>query len=355
MKQSPTLPLAWLPLLLILGGLAPVPAEAMGRRRAAEEERLATDYRSLGEFARANSLSAPVELGDRLHVVSNQWTSVGITTGSRRAEVNGRLIWMSLPNLELAGQPAFSRLDEAKTLRPLLQPEWCLPPNSGGQVVLDPGHGGHDTGARGAGGSLEKVLTLDIARRVAGHLDARGIPWSMTRTDDRFVELADRARFAATARARLFVSIHFNSSGNPQSSGVECYALSLPGTASTNDPDAQAPPAPGHPGNRFDEASIVLAHLVQDSLLERAAGGLDRGVRRARFSVLREAPCPATLVECGFLSNIEEEQRILDEGHREKIAASITDGIVRYMNAEQRADILRETPAPPADAGPISR
>ncbi len=349
---SPSAP--WLRLFLALAALAPVSVEAMGRRRAAEEERLATDYRRLDEFARANSLSAPVEMGEQLHVASNTWTSVGITTGSRRAAVNGRLIWMSLPNLELAGQPALSRLDEVKTLRPILQPEWCLPPNEGGHVVLDPGHGGHDTGARGGGGSIEKAMTLNIAQRVSAHLDARGIPWRMTRSEDRFVDLAERARFAAANDARLFVSIHFNSSGNPQSSGVESFALSLPGTASTNDPDNQAPPALENPGNQFDAANILLAHLIQDSLLERGTG-VDRGVRRARFSVLRDAPCPAALVECGFLSNAEEERKILDEGHREKIAASITDGIVRYLNAERRADILRETPVQPVDAGPISR
>ena len=341
-------------LLLLLGVAAPLSAEAMGRRRAAEEERLETDYRRLDEFASANSLSEPVELGEQLHAVSNRWTSVSIATGSRRATVNGRLIWMSLPNLELAGHPALSRLDESKTLRPILQPEWCLPPNEGEHVVLDPGHGGHDTGARGKGGTLEKAMTLDISKRVAAHLDARGIPWRMTRTDDRFIELPDRARFATANAARLFVSIHLNSSGNPQSSGVESFALSLPGAPSTNDPDAQAPPALENPGNRFDEANIVLAHLLQDSLLERETGA-DRGVRRARFSVLRDAPCPAALVECGFLSNLEEEQRILDTGHREKIAASITDGITRYMNAERRADILRETPPRPADNSPVSR
>lgn len=344
----------WLRLLLVMVALAPVSVEAMGRRRAAEEERLAEDYRRLDEFASANSLSEPVQLGDQLFGVSNRWTSVSIATGSRRTTLNGRLVWMSLPNLELAGQPALSRLDEARTLRPILQPEWCLPPNAGEHVVLDPGHGGHDTGARGKGGSLEKAMTLDIAKRVAGHLDARGITWRMTRTDDRFVELADRARFATANGARLFVSIHFNSSGNPQSSGVESFALSLPGTPSTNDPDALLPPALENPGNRFDAANIVLAHLIQDSLLEREAGA-DRGVRRARFLVLRDAPCPAALVECGFLSNAEEESKIFDVGHREKIAASITDGIVRYLNAERRADILRDAPARSLDDGPVSR
>ena len=354
MKHAPTHSARWLRLLLALAALAPVSADAMGRRRAAEEERLESDYRRLDEFASANSLSEPVELGDQLYGVSNRWTSVSIATGSRRATLNGRLIWMSLPNLDLAGHPALSRLDEVKTLRPILQSEWCLPPNEGEHIVLDPGHGGNDTGARGGGGTLEKAMTLDIAKRVAAHMDARSIPWRMTRTDDRFIELPARARFAAANDARLFVSIHFNSSGNPQSSGVESFALSLPGTASTNDPDAQAPPAVENPGNRFDEANIVLAYLIQDSLLERETG-VDRGVRRARFSVLRDAPCPAALVECGFLSNAEEEQRILDAGHREKIAASITDGIVRYLNAERRADILRETPPRPADDGPVSR
>ena len=330
-------------LLVLAAVLLPRSSPAMGRRRAAEEERLRTDYRSLEEFAASSGLAAPVEIGDRIHGASNQWVSVSIMTGSRRATVNGRLVWMSLPNLDLADRPALSRLDERKTLRPILLPEWALPPNDGEFVVLDPGHGGHDTGARGPQGSLEKTMSLDIATRIAGHLEARGVPWRMTRRDDRFVELAERSRLAAAARARLFVSIHFNSGSSEEAGGVESYALSLPGTPSSNDPEGQNAPAESHPGNRFDESNVVLAYCIQQGLLDRGVGG-DRGVRRARFSVLRAAPCPAALVECGFLSNPDEEKNILDAGHREKIAASVTDGIMHYLNHERRADILRETP-----------
>jgi N-acetylmuramoyl-L-alanine amidase len=201
-------------------------------------------------------------------------------------------------------------------------------------IVLDPGHGGSETGTRGTRGVFEKVLTLDLALRLQRELQARGFQASLTRTSDRTLSLERRTDLAQARRADLFVSLHLNSGGT--ASGVETYALTPGGAVSTSttfrgwgrndDTDA---------GNRTDEQNTWLAHCVQDSLL-RATGALDRGVRRARFMVLRTAPCPAVLVEAGFLSNAGEEKKLLEADYRDKLAKAMAEGIAKYRAGVER-------------------
>ena len=205
-------------------------------------------------------------------------------------------------------------------------------------LVIDPGHGGQDTGAKGRRGVEEKRVALDIARRLRAHLVKAGHKVYMTRESDRFIELDERCRKAGRWGADLFVSVHFNSAGNPAAAGVETYVMASAGYESTSGGLSNLT----QPGNRFEAVNGIAGYQIQRALVSRL-GAIDRGVKRSRFLVLKNAPCPAVLVECGFLSNPAEEERLLQEEHREALAQSLARGTLNYLNLVKRAQLV-ETP-----------
>ena len=252
----------------------------------------------------------------------------------RDALVNGVNHWLSAPILAVRGTLWVAELDILKTLDPVLQPQRLRKPGTSIRtVVIDPGHGGGDRGTRGRS-SFEKVLTLDLAKRVERNLAGSGVRVMLTRTADKTVALEDRVEFARAMAADLFVSIHFNSGGSAD--GIETYCTPPAGASSTAnfggsaaDRDTGGGDRNAVANNRFDGQNVWLAHCAQKSLL-RTTGAMDRGVRRARFHVLRYADCPAILIEAGFLSSSSEEQRILRSDYRETLAKAIAGGIVAY-------------------------
>ena len=243
--------------------------------------------------------------------------------------VNGVNHWLSAPVLVARGRLWIAELDVLKTLDPVLRPERLRSGSAVRTVVLDPGHGGGDRGTRGHS-SLEKALTLDLAKRVERDLAGTGVRVVMTRTSDRTVELEDRVEFARAKGADLFVSLHFNSGGSAD--GIETYCSPPAGASSTATPSSSGRISEANLNNRFDNQNVWLAHCTQKALL-RTTGAVDRGVRRARFYVLRYADCPAILVEAGFLSSSMEEQKVLRTDYRELLAKAIADGIVTYKKS----------------------
>jgi N-acetylmuramoyl-L-alanine amidase len=223
-------------------------------------------------------------------------------------------------------------------------------------VVLDPGHGGHDTGAIGPGGLLEKDLTLAVARRLGAILqDELGVKVVLTRTRDEFLPLQQRTAIANRQKADLFVSIHVNAARSNSATGTETYFLSSEATdnaaraaaAYENKVIDLEPKARG--GSRdllrsilwdltqseFQQESSRLAEGLQDSL-ERALRQPSRGVKQAPFYVLGGAAMPAVLVEIGFLSNPREEERLQDEGYRDRIARALAAGLAAYKKRYDR-------------------
>jgi N-acetylmuramoyl-L-alanine amidase len=248
--------------------------------------------------------------------------------------INGVNHWLSEPVLATRGKLWISELDVLKVLDPVLQPgrlrkSWAVLRT----IVIDPGHGGSDRGTRGRS-SFEKVMTLDVAKRVERDLAGSGLRVVMTRTADTTVALEDRVQFARAKGADLYVSIHFNSGGG-SAEGIETYCTAPAGASSTANFSGSGGDreAGGYrdavTNNRYDGPNAWLAHCVQKSLLQ-ATRALDRGVRRSRFYVLRYANCPAILTECGFLTSSSEEQRILRSDYRETLAKAIADGIMAY-------------------------
>ncbi len=248
--------------------------------------------------------------------------------------VNGVTHWLSAPVPVTRSKLWISELDVLKVLDPVLQPGRLRKPGAVIRtIVIDPGHGGSDRGTRGRA-SFEKVMTLDVAKRVERDLAGSGLRVLLTRTADTTVALEDRVEFAQTKGADLYVSIHFNSGGG-SAEGIETYCTAPAGVSSTanysgsgSDRDADGDYS-AVTNNRYDAPNVWLAHCVQKSLLQ-ATRALDRGVRRSRFYVLRYANCPAILTECGFLTSSSEEQRILRADYRETLAKAIVDGILTY-------------------------
>jgi N-acetylmuramoyl-L-alanine amidase len=200
-------------------------------------------------------------------------------------------------------------------------------------VVLDPGHGGQDSGAM-CGGVLEKDLTLDVARRIDRLLDSEGIATLMTRVGDTYVSLADRAALANRARNCIFVSIHFNEDNKPVASGVETYYAAHQITAGSF--LASWLPFLWRPlSNSPNPESQDLAGLIQEALVARTRAA-DRGVQARQFFVIANVTSPAVLIEGGFLTNKEDISKLASEDYRDQIAAAVTDGILQYRDAASR-------------------
>ncbi len=267
--------------------------------------------------------------------LQNRWQHLVFKVDSRELLANGVLLWLHEPVALVRGRWAVREVDATRVVDPLIRPEHYLGAVGSRVVVIDPGHGGQDTGARSARGLEEKRVVLDIARRLRTHLTAAGVKVYMTRESDRFVELEERGRRARRWGGDVFISIHLNSAGSGQAAGTESFALAAVGYSSTGGGLSNL----SQSGNRFEGANAMLSYQVHKALTAKVAS-TDRGVKRSRFLVLKEAPCPAVLVECGFVSNKREEERLLTEAYRESIAQGLARGTLNYLNLVKRAKLV---------------
>src|SRR5215475_11162894 len=251
-------------------------------------------------------------------------------SGSREAVINGARSWLCFPVIEQGGKSLVSRTDVAKTIEPLVRPHRI--PNVGQvqTVVLDPGHGGHDKGQVSRYGA-EKDFALDVARKLRPILQAKGLRVVMTREGDYFVPLEVRAQIANRARDAIFVSIHFNASGDdPDASGFEIFSFTPRGAPSTSEGTVAASSVNMQPGSSVDAQSLALSACIYHSLLGHLRE-FDRGIKRARFAVLRLTKVPAVLIECGFLTERGESKLISNKDWRAKLAGAIGIGIENYQ------------------------
>lgn len=217
------------------------------------------------------------------------------------------------------------------------------------RVVIDPGHGGHDSGAVGRRGTLEKDVSLSVSRKLAEILADAGFEVVLTRDEDTFVRLEDRARIANEFKGDLFISIHCNSAENRKLRGVETYTLNL-----TSDRYSMRLAARENSSSErgMSDLQFILADLatkanteessrlaarVQGALVaglaSRYQGVKDLGTKQALFYVLLGVRMPAILVETSFLSHPEEEKRLASGEYQAVIARSIADGIQDFLGA----------------------
>src|SRR5438045_4715475 len=251
-------------------------------------------------------------------------------SGSREAMINGARSWLCFPTIEQDGKFLVSRTDVAKTIEPLVRPHRVSNVGKLETVVLDPGHGGHDKGQVNRLG-YEKDFALDVARKLRPLLQAKGLRVIMTREGDYFVPLEVRAQIANAARNSIFVSIHFNATNDdPNATGFEIFSFTPLGAPSTSD-GAVAPSAPStQPGSAVDAQSLALSACIYHSVLGHLPE-YDRGIKRARFAVLRLTKVPAVLVEGGFLTERGESQLIAKKDWRVKLAQAIGAGVENYV------------------------
>ncbi len=293
-------------------------------------------YVPLSSLAAYYAMTVSQPAGNRIRL-QNKFNKIEFETDSRSVWINGTLIALSEPVRKAGWQWAIDVTDFNKTIEPATRPAEFLKGIGTRTVVLDPGHGGDDKGTSSPHNIHEKLVVLDVAKRVKAKLEARGVNVELTRENDRAVDLDARDRKAATLRADLFISIHANSAGkNRDIRGTETFVLALPGRYSSNSYGGGRLPADTNAGNRYDLANMVLGYRLQQNIL-RATGQEDRGVKRARFEVLRDAPCPAALVEMAFMSNSKDEAIIMDPAGRDRIARGIADGIAAYLADVSRA------------------
>src|SRR5881397_1264395 len=313
------------------------------------------DYLSVDNISRFYGLPAGIAASGekiRFETVKNPLEFV---SGSREAMINGARSWLCFPLLEQDGKFLVSRTDVAKTIEPLVRPHRV--PNVGKvqTVVLDPGHGGYDRGQVSRYG-YEKDFALDVARKLRPLLQAKGLRVIITREGDYFVPLEVRAQIANAARNSIFVSIHFNATDrDPNATGFEIFSFTPRGAPSTSDDWVTPTALSMQAGSEVDAQSMALSACIYHSLLGHIPE-FERGIKRARFAVLRLTRVPAVLVEGGFLTERGESQLIATKDWRAKLAQAISIGIENYhaLGVKKQppmlvADYRRQTKLVPAE------
>lgn len=219
-------------------------------------------------------------------------------------------------------------------------------------IILDPGHGGHDPGAISRAGLREKSVVLDVALRLKELLQRDGFRVVMTREKDRFISLSGRSEIANREGADLFISVHANASRRRSISGYEVYYLSeatddharsLEAAENISLPEEVGKVAPRTAAivwdllySEYREESRELAASVCQGLKNRRIPFQNRGVKTARFAVLKGARMPAVLVEIGFISHSQEEARLREAPYRQAIAEGVRNGIASFARSHER-------------------
>jgi N-acetylmuramoyl-L-alanine amidase len=231
-------------------------------------------------------------------------------------------------------------------------------------VVIDAGHGGDDAGARGSRGTVEKDVTLSVARRLRTMIESRlGLRVFLTRDDDRMMTLDERSAYANSQKADVFISIHANATLRPAMRGAEIYYLSIdPAIAEARklaETGGDVLPALGGGTRAIDlipwetaqsrhlDQSSALAGMIEQAMRPRVPMS-PRAIQQAPFRVLVGANMPAVLVEIGYLSNTEQEPALAGGGFQDQIAQGIFDGLVNYRTSVERpAAATTQPPRPP--------
>jgi len=200
-------------------------------------------------------------------------------------------------------------------------------------VVIDPGHGGRDSGTIKDGIS-EKDLTLDTARRAERLLQTRGVSTVLTRTGDSYVPLPSRAALANGQPDCIFISIHFDDAARSAATGIETYYAAHQ-ISKLNRALSWLPFLQSTALDSSNAESESLAAIMQEALIARTQA-LNRGTRPEQFFVIANVRHPAVLIEGGFLTNKDDASKLATEDYREKIAAAISDGVMRYRDLLQQ-------------------
>jgi N-acetylmuramoyl-L-alanine amidase len=316
------------------------------------------------------------EQGDGQHIITLPGDTVILKVGNVFARTGGRFVqmrnapeewdgslWVPLSNLRDLFPRDVEILPDARAIRLRITPPAAtdtMPRGSNDTlperwvlktVIVDPGHGGKDSGARGLYNLFEKDITLDIGKRLSRILSARGLDVKLTRSNDRFLSLQDRTKFANEKRGDLMVSVHCNSSRSADSRGVEAYFLKPARTERAVDAamrendvvklesgDAQYQDLTQ---DNYILLTMATSQYMRDSevwaaqivrLASTSVGLESRGVDQAGFYVLMGASMPAVLVENGFLTNPNDAKILASERGRQRIAEALAESVLRMKS-----------------------
>ena len=303
----------------------------------ATQRGIATPRRQEGQLAAQDSITSMEFLAAKLRLAPDSPRVQGIKPASQPSP--------------LLTQPAKQDRDDARSLTRALGLKVS-------RVVLDPGHGGDDTGASSRSGLMEKELVLDVARRLGSLIEKHSNSEVIyTRSDDTFIPLEARPTLAKEKDADLFVSIHANWSASRSAVGSETYYLNFTNTESSLDvayrenarstksvhelQDLIQRIALNEKANESREFAASVQSSLYNSLCGDNAGEKSRGVKQAPFVVLVGSRVPSILVEIGFLSNPQEENLLKRSDHRQRIADALFKGVAQYMNRLSHIDIAQ--------------
>ncbi len=342
----------WLVIALLAASSSPLSLEAVP---ASKIQLAGTDYWSVGHFAASFGMKTVLENSGRTLTLKSAWTTIVLEADSRECLFNGVRLFLGDAVRIAEGRYYISKLDAEKRLTPLLLPGRgvTVAPQLR-TIVLDAGHGGRDPGKENKRLKVnEKEMALDTARRLKRVLELQGYRVILTRDSDQHLgttqagDLRRRAAIANEEKADLFISLHYNAVGTraQKVSGVEVYTLTPQTQFSTADSQQkdQAGASEKLIGNGNDHWNTVIGYQVQRRMIEELKT-TDRGLKYARWAVLRFSECPAILIESGFLSNDSEAQKIMQPGYRQKIAEAIGDGVQAYGNIVTGARKRRADP-----------
>lgn len=292
------------------------------------------DYVSVDSIKRFYNFDKLIRSGNAVNL-ENAKVEMKLRIGSQECLMNNVKFVFS-HKVESSGSKVYiSRMDLAKLVDPVLRPNFIGNAGDFRTVILDAGHGGKDPGATNPFGT-EATYNLKLAGMVKTTLESKGYRVIMTRESNRYLSLQERVDVANAVKERaIYISLHFNSGGRA-ARGIETFTLSPPGVSHygrglvPGDSQVRA-------GNEHDSANIALATALHGSVLRRLGQNtFDRGIKRARFSVLSGVRHPAILFEGGFMSHPHEARLIANDVYQKAVAAGIVDAVSKYRYAVSR-------------------
>ena len=305
------------------------------------------DYVSVENVARFYAL-AQVKINGADFQISGGLRSLRGRANSVEFFINNLKFNLSYPVIECDGHLCMSRMDLTKLVEPVMRPGRIKNAEKIETVVLDAGHGGHDKGAASPFG-YEKDFALDVVSRARLLLMQAGYKVVLTRSNDTFISLHDRVKIANAQKNALFISVHFNAGG--AGTGLETYTLAprgVPSMAADGPSITDLTPCPGH---QNDAENIALATATHAAMVVRSRMW-DRGIKRARFVVIRDITIPGVLVEGGFQSNTTDARLIAMPAYRQQMASSILQAVQNYRRAVGNQAAPPSQVKPPAPTPP---
>ncbi len=280
------------------------------------------DYLFLKDIAKIYNMKLSVSKDSA--GLSNKYASLLFNFDSRKGEINKTVVYYFFAPSYNSGNPIISQTDYNELILPILNSS-SLKKQNVTTVIIDPGHGGKDSGALGKNVN-EKNVALSISRKLANILIKNGFKVIMTRNRDVYLPLKTRPDVANKFKGDIFVSIHCNSAGK-DITGIETYVYApsdTPTTYSKETPNAK------NEGDIYAQNSANLGYNIQASLA--TLGQNDRGLKHARFAVLKYSSVPSALIETGFLSSSSDESKLKSDSYQTSIAQMIAEGIMKYKN-----------------------